>query len=402
MRNSLNILVICNKSPWPPREGGPIAMNNIIEGLVNEGHNVKVLAINTNKYLTKTEDIPVEYRKKTKIELGYIDLSIRPLPAFFNLFTKKSYHVERFISKDFEVLLKKVLTENTYDIVQMETLFMSPYISIIRKMSKAKIVLRAHNIEHLIWKRVASITKNPLKKWYLNHLSSTLENYEKNIITSYDGIVPISVMDEQFFTTVSHIPVETISFGINYDNFSLSESFPEEISLFHIGSMNWMPNIEGISWFLDKVWPVVYENHPNLKLYLAGREMPAWLENTKLPNVVVVGEVADAHEFIMSKCVSIAPLFSGSGIRIKIIESMALGKPVISTTIGAEGINYTSAKDILIADNEKEWIDAITTLVNDKVRCKEIGLNAARLIDNEHNNKNLIPRLSKFYLRLLK
>lgn len=401
MKSSLNILVICNKSPWPPREGGPIAMNNIIEGLIKAGHKVKVVAINTNKYSTNVVDIPEEYRRKTEIELEYIDLGIKPIPAFLNLFTSKSYHVERFISKDFELLLRKVLNEQTFDIVQIETLFMSPYIPVIRELSNAKIVLRAHNVEHLIWKRVASITKNPLKRAYLKHLSQTLEKYERNIVKSYDGIVPISVKDEEFFKEVCNIPVNTISFGINYDNIKISDKFPEEISLFHIGSMNWMPNQEGISWFLDKVWPIVNRKHPKLKLYLAGREMPHWLVNTKLPNVVIVGEVADAHDFIRSKCVSIAPLFSGSGIRIKIIESMALGKPVISTTIGAEGINYTSGKDIMIADDENEMVDAITALVTDIHFCHALGKNAAMLIDKEHNNNKLIIELSKFYRKLL-
>lgn len=401
MSSSLNILTICNKSPWPPHEGGPIAMNNIIEGLMKAGHKVKVLAINTNKYFTKMEDIPSVYRNKTSIELGYIDLSVRPVPAFLNLFTSKSYHVERFISKDFELLLRKVLNEQTFDIVQIETLFMSPYIPVIRELSNAKIVLRAHNIEHLIWKRVASITKNPFKKAYLKHLSRTLENYEKNILSSYDAIVPISVKDEEFFKEVCDVPVYTISFGINFDNIKISDKIPEEVSLFHIGAMNWMPNEEGISWFLNNVWPIVHNKHPKLKLYLAGREMPHWLVNTKLPNVVIVGEVADAHDFIRSKCISIAPLFSGSGIRIKIIESMALGKPVISTTIGAEGINYTSGKDIMIADDENAMADAITALVTDRQLCKTLGSNAARLIDNEHNNNKLIADLSKFYMELL-
>jgi len=142
----LNILVICNKSPWPAREGGPIAMNNIIEGLIDAGHEVKVLALNTNKYHVEVDDIPAAYRNKTKIELAYIDLSIKMLPAFLNLFSTKSYHVERFKSKAFEKKLIKILQATAYDIVQIELLYMSPYLDTIRKYSNAKIVLRAPNI----------------------------------------------------------------------------------------------------------------------------------------------------------------------------------------------------------------------------------------------------------------
>ncbi|MDP8203964.1 MAG: hypothetical protein P9L95_05480, partial [Candidatus Tenebribacter mawsonii] len=185
MNNSLNILFICNKSPWPPHEGGPIAMNNLIEGTIAAGHKVKVLAINSNKYYTNPADIPESYKNQTNIELVYIDLGIKPIAAFLNLFTNKSYHIHRFISDDFRNKLKEILSEQVFDIVQIETLFMSPYIETIREFSSASIVLRAHNIEHLIWKRVASITSNPLKKAYLNHLASTLEVYEKNVLNKY-------------------------------------------------------------------------------------------------------------------------------------------------------------------------------------------------------------------------
>lgn len=394
-------MFICNKSPWPPHEGGPIAMNNLIEGTLDAGHNVKVLAINTNKYNVNPEDIPVDYKKRTGIELVYIDLGIKPIPAFLNLFTQKSYHVQRFISDNFRKKLRKVLSKQKYDIVQFETLFMSPYIDTIREFSSASIVLRAHNIEHLIWRRVASITKNPIKKAYLNHLAKTLEDYEKNILNGYDGIVPISSKDERFFKQESNKPVLTISFGVNTSKIVSNQNIDSEHALFHIGAMNWIPNEEGISWLLKNVWPAVNNELPDLKLYLAGREMPKWLKELKQKNVIIVGEVPDAYSFIQSKTISIAPLFSGSGIRIKIIESMALGKAVISTTIGAEGINYTNHKNIMIADNPSSFVKAIVELATSRDLSDEIGENARTLIFDEHDNTKLIERLVNFYHEIL-
>ncbi len=401
MGNKLNVLFICNKSPWPPREGGPIAMNNIIEGVTADGNNVKVLAINTNKYNFDPDTIPKGYKLKTGIELAYIDLGIKPVDAFLNLFTSESYHVKRFISSNFEDKLTEVLKSSNFDIVQIETLFMSPYIPVIRKFSSAKIVLRAHNIEHLIWKRIGDITGNPLKKWYLRHLSSTLEKYERDILNSYDGIVPISFKDEDFFRRNCKRPVKTISFGVNTEKYKMEQDQESEHALFHIGAMNWIPNEEGIKWFLDEVWPEVNNTLPKLKLYLAGREMPQWLENLRLSNVVVMGEVPDAQEFIKSKTISIAPLLSGSGIRIKLIESMALGKAVISTSIGAEGINYSDGKDIKIADTAKETIQAITQLYQDPEKTNEIGKNARKLILKDHNNELLTQQLIGFYRELI-
>ena len=398
MSRGLNILFICNKSPWPPHEGGPIAMNKLIEGAVADGNTVKVLAINTNKYYVDPIDIPEDYKNKTNIELVYIDLGIKPVGAFLNLFTGKSYHVERFISDNFRAKLEDVLRDQKFDIVQIETLFMSPYIDTIREFSQASIILRAHNIEHLIWKRVASITNNPIKKFYLNHLAKTLEKYEKNILNEYDGIIPISVKDEDFFKQHTNKPVKTISFGVDVTKLTNNTGDTKsEHALFHIGSMNWIPNEEGIKWFLDNVWLKITNEIDTAKLYLAGREMPQWLTELKMKNVFVVGEVPDAYEFINSKSISIAPLFSGSGIRIKIIESMALGKAVISTTIGAEGINYTNNKNILIADDATSYVNAIKKLYTDIDFCNTIGKNAHSLIVNEHNNSKLIKSMIDFY-----
>lgn len=400
MKKNLNILFLCNKSPWPAREGGPIAMNNIIEGLIHAGHDVKLLALNTNKYHVQAEDIPADYRDKTKIELVYVDLSIKAFDAFLNLFTNKSYHVQRFISKNFEEKLIEVLKENKFDVVQIELLFMSPYIDIIRNFSDAKIVLRAHNIEHLIWERLEKSEHNPVKKLYLKHLAKTLKEYEIKILHSYDGIVPITKKDAIFFEKHTSTPVYPVSFGIDTRKIKSPENKAPEHALFHIGAMNWLPNEEGIKWFLENVWPSVHQLLPGVKLYLAGREMPEWLKNTELNNVIVIGEVEDAQAFIESKTISIAPLLSGSGIRIKIIESMALGKAVISTSIGAEGINYTNQKDIVIADTREEFVNAIKLLFTEPDRTSKIGENASLLVRKQHDSKKIIEQLVQFYYQI--
>ena len=125
----MKILLLCNKPPYPASEGGPMAMNSIITGLLESGHQVKILAINNKKYNVKASDIPEDYKQKTGIELIDVDLSIRPLKAFLNLFTKKSYHVERFISEDFKKKLTKTLKQEHFDVVQLEMLYMAPYVA---------------------------------------------------------------------------------------------------------------------------------------------------------------------------------------------------------------------------------------------------------------------------------
>lgn len=321
----MRVLFICNKSPFPPREGGPLAMNANIQSLLKAGHQVKVLALNTNKYFIEESEIPETYRKQTGIEFIYTDLSIKPMAAFLNLFSKKSYNIERFITKEIEHKIVEVLQKDAYDIVQLEMLHMTPYISTIKKFSEAKIVLRSHNIEHLIWERITHNTKNPIKKLYLANLTQKLKNYELENLNAYDGIITITKKDADFFKANGcTIPLDEVPFGVEVNDYQAGQNNFEFPSLFHLGAMNWVPNEEGIKWFIDQVWPLFHQQYPDIKFYLAGRMMPDWLIKLDKPNLEIIGEVPDAKEFIRSKAVMIVPLFSGSGIRIKIIEGMAL------------------------------------------------------------------------------
>ena len=396
----MNILLLCNKPPWPPLEGGPIAMNAMIQGLLKNGHQVKVLSVNSNKYNVKEEDIPDDYKKSTGIELVYLDLSIKPLPALIHVLKNKSYHISRFISADFEKVLSRILKEERFDIIQFETLFTTPYIPLIRRLSDARLVLRAHNIEHLIWKRIAKGTGNPLKKWYLNHLSRTLRKYEQSVLEKLDGLVAITGKDAGYFKQIQpELPVIDIPFGMDVDNVPSSEPIPPTLGLklFHLGSMNWMPNQEGIKWFLDEVWPGLHARHPELTFSLAGRGMPQWLTALKMPGVIVDGEVPDAKAYMNDHDAMIVPLFSGSGIRIKIIEGMLAGKTIITTQVGAEGINYTPGKNLLLARDVDEFIQTVDFLLAQPQAHQEIGQAARELVRRDHNNVLLMEKLTEFY-----
>lgn len=393
----MRILLLCNKSPWPPAEGGPIAMYAMITGLLKAGHSVKVLAANTNKYKVNPESVPAEFRRNTNIEFVDIDLRLNVKDALVNFITGRSYHVERFRTPAFEKKLFEILQNDEFDIIQAEMLYMTVYLDLVRKYSKAVFILRTHNIEHLIWQRIALNNHNSLKRYYLKHLYLTLKQYELEMLQKTDGIVAITSTDAAFLKKHSgKTPVISIPFGIELGKYAETVAQPVGTDLFHIGSMNWFPNEEGIIWFLSKVWPLINQELPELKFYLAGREMPEWLKNLNSPGVVVVGEVPDALEFMHQHSVMVVPLFSGSGIRIKIIEAMAAGRAVISTDIGAEGIHVTHEQDILLANGVDDFIEMIKKVHDVEFR-KQIGRNARELVMQEHDNSLLMKQLTAFY-----
>ena len=393
----MKILLLCNKPPYPASEGGPMAMNSIIIGLLEAGHQVKILAVNSEKYQVKESDIPEDYKEKTRIELIDVDLSIHPVSAFLNLFTKKSYHVERFISKNFKERLVEVLNKEQFDVVQLEMLYMAPYVETIRANSKAMVVLRAHNVEHKIWERMAKETRFFIKRWYINHLAKTLKNYELNALETFDGIAAITRKDAAYFRKYCSKPIIDIPYGVYPEQFTPKFEIEGQPKFYHIGSMNWMPNEEGIRWFIDEVLPKTLEKVPNFVYHLAGRNMPEWLKEMKDPHVDVVGEVSDAKEFVSNHDVAIVPLLSGSGIRIKIIESMALGKTVITTHVGAEGILYDEEVNIIIAENKAKMVEAIRSLNENPETAVRIGQAARKLVEETYDNRKIIARLLMFY-----
>ena len=397
----MKILLLCNKSPWPLFEGGPIAMHSMISGLLGAGHQVKVLAANTNKYTVDPATIPASFSRSTGIEFADIDLSVRPVAALYNYITCQPYHVTRFRSGSFTQKLISILTREKFDIIQVEMLYMTIYLDTIRKYSQAPVILRAHNIEHLIWQRIAENSSNPLRKFYLKHLYRTLRKYELEMLGKVDGIVAITGTDAGFFRKYAGtVPVISIPFGIDPSSVPPVAPGPAQPDLFHIGSMNWIPNEEGIRWFLEQVWPEVSKRHKSLKLYLAGRAMPPWLTALNIPGVEVLGEVPDAGQFMQQHSVMIVPLFSGSGIRIKIIEAMSAAKVVIATSIGAEGISYEHGKHLLIADSAVSFTEAIDQVMADKSLRSSLGKNARELMVTHHNNPELMDQLTGFYQTL--
>ena len=396
----MKILQLCHKPPLPARDGGCIAMNNVTEGLLNAGHEVKLLTIYTQKHGLKMEYMPDEYVDATRFEACYVDTSINLVDAFSNLITRDSYNISRFFSPDFDIKLSRILKREKFDIIHLESLFMTPYIGTCRRHSKAKVVLRSHNLEFIIWERMASGTKSVAKRAYLKYLSKKLREYELRVIDDVDGIAAISEEDENKYKLLGcYKPITTIPFGIELDNYKPNSDVEDKMSLFHLGSLEWSPNLEGVIWFLEDIWPNILKRFPDVKFYLAGRNIPRDIIEQDYPNLEVVGEVEDAHEFMRGKSIMIVPLLSASGIRVKIIEGMALGKAIISTEIGAEGLGAEKGKHLMVADESSQFVDSLEKLLHNN-GAANVGTAAREFAETRFNNKLIIKSLIDFYTEL--
>lgn len=397
----MKVLQLCIKPPFPTVDGGTMAMNSITQGLLREGCEVKVLAMESDKHPADRAKMGEEYLGQTGFESQYVDLSVKPLAAAAAMLCGESYHVSRFRSEAFAARLRAILERETFDVVHLESLFMTPYVPLIRSLSAAKVVLRSHNVEHVIWQRVAASTPYGLKRWYLKHLALTLRAYELEHINDYDGVVCITKGDADYFRQHGcRRPLTSIPFGVEPEDAANVEVEPA--SLFHIGAMDWLPNLESIEWLLEEVWPVVHREVPQAHLYLAGRKMPQRWMDARIEGVTVVGEVPDAGYFIAGKQINVVPLLSGSGIRVKIIEAMAAGKAVVTTTVGAQGIDYTNGENLLVADTPEQFAAQIKRLVADQEYCRSVGEAAARLVAEHYDVKRLTAQLLQFYDKIEK
>ncbi|KXK42490.1 MAG: group 1 glycosyl transferase [Bacteroidetes bacterium OLB11] len=371
------------------KDGGAIAMNQTLECYIEQDCEISLLALNTSRHWVDESTLPIFYNKLKRFETVFVKTNVNPLSAFFNLFTDKSYNVERFVNKQVEQKFIELLQSENYDIIQFESIYTSPYLKTARKYSKAKCVCRVHNIEHVIWQRLSENETSIFKKGYLKLLTTRLRNYELDILKQFDLLLPISKRENEIFIQQNINHCHYLPFGVKKSDVNFPNIQTEMNSCYHIGSMDWMPNIEGVQWFLDEVWPEIYKQFPQITFYLAGKNMPLSLVSKESEHVKIIGEVEDFVSFSLEKNIMIVPLLSGAGVRIKVLEAMSIGKTILTTSIGAEGIGALSMKQIIICNTIEEFLNSFKFCIENPEESKAIGM-AAKLFVEEHFQREKI------------
>jgi glycosyltransferase involved in cell wall biosynthesis len=294
--------------------------------------------------------------------------------------------------------LTKLLQEEAFDIIQMEGPYPGLYLDLIRKKSDARISLRAHNVEHLIWERKALHEKSLLKRSYLTNMAKRLKRYELEVAQRSDALIPISEWDASYFREHGLQKASlTIPAGLSLENYHQTE-LPDGPSIFFIGALDWLPNQEGLSWFLNNVFDRLLSELPVLRFHVAGRNAPAHFERKlKHPNISYHGEVEDALSFIQSYRVMVVPLLTGSGIRVKILEGMALGRPVVTTTLGIEGIPAINRQNVVVVDDPNLFGSQLIKLLADPQEQERMLTEARDFVSRYYDTFELSKRLSQFY-----
>jgi glycosyltransferase involved in cell wall biosynthesis len=376
-----------------------MAMYSLSRSYTLLGHKVSILTMCTPKH-----DISKEDRKWissfAKLYTVNVDTSIRIFRLILNyFFSRKPYNAVRFIFPDFTRRLRKILQNETFDIIQIEGLYLVPYIFEIRRHSKAIVSFRAHNVEHEIWDRISQTEEQRFRKRYFLSLAKRIARLERNMINLYDIIVPITHRDEERFNHMgNHKPSFVCHAGLDPDQIASTGSSLNQSSLFFIGSLEWKPNQDGLLWFVRHVWPELIKRNPNLKFHIAGRNAPSWLlPLLKQHGIEFYGEIANAQSFMIAHGIMVAPCFSGSGMRVKIIEAMSMGNPVITTAMGAEGLEVSHGEHLLIADSRESFLQETEHLIKNAEYYMKIGSNAQKFIRMHFNPLLQAEGLLEFY-----
>ena len=368
------VLILAHKPPYPKADGGCIAIAQILESFLDIGVNVHFICFETQKHPSKN----VKEHPNLNYKSILIDTKLSIWAALKNLCLQTtSYFTSRFNHPDFKREVTQTLNNNSFDLIVFESLFTKHYLKTVRKRTAAKLVYRSHNIEHKIWETQIEKEDTALRSAYLKLQVKRLKKEELKFWNEVDAIASISEKDSKKISEYNAEKTKTIGLHLN-EKHLLQKDSSARIDFFHIGAMNWKPNQFGIAWLLDEVWDEFVASNSAAELHLAGKSMTESFTKSLGFGVYNHMEVLDATDFMNSHKVMLIPLFSGSGIRVKIIEGLALGKCIITTSIGADGISVKHRENILIADTTKEFAEQMKFCMDQPKRVAEIGESARR------------------------
>jgi polysaccharide biosynthesis protein PslH len=388
------ILILTNRIPYPLRDGGNLAMNAMVEGYHAAGWQVYLLSMNTSRHYVEEAQLKQLFTHLYRFEWVNVNNDISMMGLLKNfIFSRQPEHAVRFDQAVYRNRLEQVLTHFEPDVVQVESVYLTTYMPSIKAKSNAVTVLRMHNVEYQIWSGLAQKHKNALKRFYFNDLSERVRHFEREAWKEYDLLLPITEKDASQVSRLEDIDdMVVVPFSIDTDKIVVS-GVEERWVGYHIGAMDWIANRDGVMWFLKEAWPGVRKAVPSFEFYFAGRSMPEEFKKLNIPGVHCLDEVPSANDFIADKKILIVPLWSGGGIRVKILEAMAAGKVVITTPKGIKGIEARTGEHYLQARTADDFVQAIKWCVEHKDAAAKMGELARALIEERYDNKKVIGKV---------
>lgn len=394
----MRVLFLTPQPPWPPHTGPAVRNYQLIAGAAAR-HSVYVLCFgDANTDLSALAEL-----------CSWAGWVARPHPTLRDRIRRLLRSPEpdlalRLWSEAFAERLRFILAHQRFDIVQCEGLEMAPYLAVAKAQSpKSRLVLDEYNVEYLLQERIAAVS-HTVGRWYSREQARRLRGYESRALAASDGWIAVSDRDAAVLKPLSaDKPHAVIPIGVAPEDHAPPEKpLARSPRLFFAGTLDYRPNRDGLRWFCTRVWPLIRAEAPTTEFIIAGSGAgrgSVWLRQ---PGIRLLGYL-DEREFAQalgSAWVVVVPLRAGSGMRVKILEAFLWAKPVVTTSIGIEGIAAAPGEHVRIGDTPEAFAAHTIELLRDRLLAAEQGQAAKRLAEELYDWRRFSPRLLDFYERL--
>ncbi len=397
--------------PFPATDGGRIRVLNLLKQIAKT-EQITFLALET----TGTDQAGIDYLTELGIECHLVPNSsyLPPITAQTVLraaWQRKPITVARYdlpaLARQFRHLLANGDRRSArYDLIHYEMFHAAQF----AVKTDLPTVLSTQNVDSYIWRRLGQETKNPLKKAIYGSQTLAFAHYERVRSANFTAATCVSGTDQVLLQKArSDLPVHVIPNGVDLDLYQPDPSQERPETLIYTGSMDWYPNEDAVIFFLQSILPNIWRTYPQVRLSVVGQhpteKLRRVVEETTASNtqgeVVVTGRVEDVKPYIAQAGVYVVPLRIGGGTRLKILEALAMQKAVVSTTVGAEGLNLVDRQEIVLADRPNQFADSVIELLSDSERRQNLGLKGRERVEQDYGWSSIGHKLRQVYQNLL-
>ncbi len=378
----MKILQLAPRFPFPADDGGKIVMANTFCEFSKQNQDIILFSFNREKYIQ--ESAILEAEKFGLVEIFNYNTKNTPLKIIKSILTNQPVYLQKYNNRQAINKIEEKVVEIQPDVIQVEHTCMAPLGLYFKKKYNIPVGLRLHNIESNIWASYADELSNPFSKIYIKKQAELLRRYELDIISQVD--INFTITEKERKKILKLRPesnIITSSPGIYPDKWVPSDFSRRNLKqLILATTFDWIHNVNALKWFLDEVLPKVHKEEPEVKMLILGKNSPDWVKRYSNLGAISVGYVSDIQEYMRQSSIYVAPLFVGAGIRIKILEAMAMAMPVVATTISSDGITAKDTDGLYTIDDPQKYAEKIIELMKNPELCSSAGENARTYVVN--------------------
>jgi polysaccharide biosynthesis protein PslH len=399
---SLNVVIVASELPYPPTAGNRIRTLNLALRLAPR-HRITFIA-HRNDYSAEASRFLHEH----DIDTVLVDrvIPVKSGPRFYarlavNLASPVPYSVASHSSQPLRQAVQSHARRHRSDVWQVEAIVLVDALADLEHCPK---VIIAHNVESLIWQRFYENETTLLKRWYIKQQWRKFERFERRAFATATRVVAVSEQDATLIRErFGGRNVDVVDNGIDREYFEAVQPDPDPGTILFLGSLDWRANLDAVELLLDRIFPAVRAVEPTARLRLVGRRPPPALARriAEVPGVELHADVPEVRPFLAKSGIMVVPLRIGGGSRLKILEAMAAGLPVVSTRVGAEGLELVPGEDYIAADEPEALAEALVSWIRDPQPARDMAGRSRPFVLERYDWDALALRLERVWFDCL-